>query len=67
MQNFGLMLKVSGMAYTAKSQILLVLMKKLQANSAILLFPDATFFVHIFCTGVYTDVIFKLKNIILNH
>ena len=56
MQSFGLMLKIRGMAYTAKSQILLVVIKKLQANSAILLFADATFFVHVFCTGVYTDV-----------
>lgn len=44
MQSFGLVLKVRGIAYTAKSQILLVLMKKLQANSAILLFADAIFF-----------------------
>ena len=56
MQNFGLVLKIRSMAYTSKSQILLVLMKKLQAKSAISLFADATFFVHVFCTGVYTDV-----------
>jgi hypothetical protein len=61
MQSFGLVLKVRGMAYTAKSQILLVLMKKLQANSAILLFADAIFFVHVFCTGVYTDVVCNNK------
>ena len=61
MQIFGLVLKVRGMAYTAKSQILLVLMKKLQAKSAILLFAGATFFIHVFCTGVYTEVIFNLK------
>ncbi len=62
MQDFGLVLKARGMAYTAKSQILLVLMKKLQANSAILLFAGATFFIHVFCTGVYTDVSFHQKN-----
>ena len=44
MQSLGLVLKIRGMAYTKKSQILLVLMKKLQAKSAILLFVDATFF-----------------------
>jgi hypothetical protein len=59
MQSFGLVLKVRGMAYTAKSQNSLVLMKKLQAKSAILLFAATTFFFHVFCTGVYTDVIFK--------
>jgi hypothetical protein len=56
MQSFELVLKVRGMAYTAKSQILLVLMKKLQANSAILLFAGAKFFIHVFCIGVYADV-----------
>ena len=61
MQNLGLVLKIRGMAYTTKSQILLVLMKKLQANSAILLFADAIFFVHVFCTGVYTDVVDNLN------
>jgi hypothetical protein len=62
MQIFVLVLKIRGMAYTAKSQILLVLIKKLQAKSAILLFAGATFFVHVFCTGVYTDVVcHKLK------
>lgn len=61
MQNLGLVLKVRGMAYTTKSQILLVLMKKLQANSAIFRFADAIFFVHVFCTGVYTDVVIHSK------
>ena len=56
MQSFGLVLKIGGMAYTAKSQNLLVQMKKLQANSAILLFTGVIFFVHVFCTGVYADV-----------
>ena len=62
MQSFGLMLKIRGMTYTAKSQILLVLMKKLQAKSAISLFADATFFVHVFYTAINNFSFLKNKN-----